>query len=259
MYKSRRALDAFRHDALDTVDSTNVVALQRGRAGDPGNLWITARQQTGGKGRRGRPWVSEPGNLYASLLLIDPAPMERISSLPLAVALAVHRAVRCVLPVSAPPVEVKWPNDVLIGRAKTCGILLEAEVMPSGRHALVIGVGINIAHKPEQASYATTSLADHGATASPEDVFAHLFAAMADTLLLWNRGEGVGEITQRWRELACGIGEKIIVNLPDRSITGTFSGIDEHGMLLLDRGSQGIAPIAAGDVFFEPDGRKKYD
>ncbi|MDQ0454009.1 biotin--[acetyl-CoA-carboxylase] ligase [Rhizobium paknamense] len=253
---SRKALDAFRHDALDVVQSTNLECLARARGGDAGHLWITAREQTGGKGRRGRPWVSNPGNLYASLLLINPAPLERMSSLPLAVAIAVHQAVRAVLPADAPPLEVKWPNDVLIGRAKTCGILLEAEIMPFGQHALVIGIGINIAAKPDQTPYATTSLADHGASVSPEELFAHLFGSMADILALWDEGRGVAEVTHRWRSIACGIGEKITVNLPDQSISGIFSGIDDHGMLLLDRGSQGIMPVAAGDVFFEPNGPK---
>ena len=135
---SRRSLVDFRHDALQETSSTNSVCLERARAGDPGNLWVTAERQTGGRGRRGRPWVSEPGNLYASLLLIDPAPMDRIGSLPLAVAVAVHRAVRSVLPLTAEPAEIKWPNDILIGRKKTCGILIEGEAVPDGRYALVI-------------------------------------------------------------------------------------------------------------------------
>jgi len=177
-----KSLDDFRHEALSETLSTNSECLARARAGDAGRLWVTAERQTGGRGRRGRPWVSEPGNLYASLLLIDPAPMERISSLPLAIAVAVHEAVRMVLPPSAEPLEVKWPNDILIGRKKTCGILMEGEALADGRYALVIGIGINVAFMPDNPLYPVTCLREQGSSASPQELFAHLFASMADVL-----------------------------------------------------------------------------
>lgn len=214
-------------------------------------MWITANRQTGGRGRRGRPWVSEAGNLYASLLLIDPSPREDLSSLPLAVAVAVHDAIRAVLPLGAPPLEIKWPNDILVGRRKTCGILLEGEGLPGGRHALVIGIGINIDARPGEAAYPVTSLHDEGASVSPPDLFARLFASMAAALDLWDAGRGIAAIVERWRALACGVGEKITVNLPDRSISGHFCGIDDKGMLMLDTGGASPLAIAAGDVFFE--------
>ncbi len=248
--RRRMSLDDFRHEALSETSSTNSECLARARAGDRGLLWITAEKQTGGRGRRGRPWVSERGNLYASLLLIDAAPMERLGSLPLAIAVAVHQAVRAVLPASAERLEVKWPNDILIGRKKTCGILVEGESLPDGRHALVIGIGINVSVMPDNPLYPVTCLREQGSAASPEELFAHLFAAMAEALAAWDRGRGIREITARWREVACGIGEKITVNLPDRSISGHFSGIDDNGLLMLDTGAGRMMTIAAGDVFF---------
>jgi BirA family transcriptional regulator, biotin operon repressor / biotin---[acetyl-CoA-carboxylase] ligase len=81
--------------------------------------------------------------------------------------------------------------------------------------------------------------------------------SIADVLALWEQGRGVSAVMQQWRQFACGIGENITVNLPNRSISGIFSGIDDKGLLLLDRGSLGITPIAAGDVFFELDGPRK--
>jgi BirA family biotin operon repressor/biotin-[acetyl-CoA-carboxylase] ligase len=74
---------------------------------------------------------------------------------------------------------------------------------------------------------------------------------MAEVLESWNEGVGTPEISQRWRRLACGIGERITVNLPDRSIAGKFVGIDERGLLMLDTGEGAVIPIAAGDVFLE--------
>ncbi|MFN3364572.1 MAG: biotin--[acetyl-CoA-carboxylase] ligase [Allorhizobium sp.] len=246
----RFSLEAFRHDALQDVGSTNSECLERARAGDPGNLWVTASRQTSGRGRRGRSWTSEPGNLYASLLLIDPAPVERIASLPLAVAVGVHAAIRTVMPTASQPVQVKWPNDILIGRKKTCGILMEGEGLPDGRHALVIGIGINIRHKPDAASYAVTRLQDHGCAVAPEELFAHLYREMAIILDVWDEGRGITEVSRRWLEVACGVGEQITVNLPDRSLTGKFGGIGADGLLLLHLDDGPVLPIAAGDVFF---------
>lgn len=248
--RRRISLGDIRHEALSDTASTNTECLARARAGDSGLLWVTAERQTGGRGRRGRPWVSERGNLYASLLLIDPAPMERLASLPLAIAVAVHLAIRSVLPPGAEPLEVKWPNDILIGRKKTCGILVEGERLADGRHAVVIGIGINVSVMPDNPIYPVTCLRDQGSAASPEELFAHLFASMAETLDIWDGGQGIAEVTARWRAVACGIGEKITVNLPDRSISGYFAGIDDNGLLMLDTGTGRMMPIAAGDVFF---------
>jgi BirA family biotin operon repressor/biotin-[acetyl-CoA-carboxylase] ligase len=249
--RERFSLEAFRHEALQDVGSTNTECLNRARAGDPGNLWVTAVRQTSGRGRRGRVWTSERGNLYASLLLINPAPMDRVASLPLAVAVGLQAAVSAVMPRDAEPVEVKWPNDILIGRKKTCGILIEGEGLPDGRHALVIGIGINIRHKPDAAPYAVTRLEEHGCFITAEELFAHLFREMAVVLKIWDEGRGVSEITRRWLEVACGVGEKITVNLPDKSLTGRFDGIAADGLLMLNLGGGQILPIAAGDVFFE--------
>ncbi|MDO9415916.1 biotin--[acetyl-CoA-carboxylase] ligase [Pararhizobium sp.] len=246
----RIRLDDFRHIALDDTTSTNSECLERARHGDHGNLWITAALQTGGRGRRGRAWVSEPGNLYASLLLIDPAPLDKVHSLPLAVAVAVQEAVQAVMPQGTPPVMIKWPNDILIDRKKTCGILLEGETLPDRRQALVIGCGINIAHAPDAAMYPITSLRAYGSPVSPEELFAHLFRSMAGALALWDRGEGLPAIIERWKAAAGGIGEKITVNLNDRSISGQFAGIDDTGRLILDTGLGTKQLFAAGDVFF---------
>lgn len=246
---SRKPATGFRQIELDETQSTNLECLERARAGDPGNLWITARKQTGGRARRGRSWVSEPGNLYASLLLIDPAPLDRLASLPLGVSLAVYDAIRRELPADV-DVRIKWPNDVLVDGRKVSGILLEGETLPHGHHALVIGCGINIAHKPAETLYPVTCLAERGATCSPEILFARLYEAMEHMLSVWNRGEGTSKLVDQWRQVAKGIGEPVTVNLPDRSLQGIFSGIDAQGMLLLDLPDGSRQAIAAGDVFF---------
>jgi BirA family biotin operon repressor/biotin-[acetyl-CoA-carboxylase] ligase len=244
------SVDDFRHVALDAVGSTNTECLARARAGDPGHLWITAGRQTEGRGRRGRSWSSEPGNLYSSLLMIDLAPLEHIQSLPLAVAVAVRNAVQAVLPQGAAKPEIKWPNDILIGGRKTCGILLEGERLTDGRYALVIGIGVNVVSAPDYGLYPLTDLRREGSAASAEELFAHLFMSMAETLETWARGRGIGDIIRLWRRHAVGIGQPITVNLPDRSIAGRFDDIDGSGQLILTDDNGMRRHIAAGDVFF---------
>ncbi|MNE85872.1 bifunctional biotin--[acetyl-CoA-carboxylase] synthetase/biotin operon repressor [compost metagenome] len=95
-----------------------------------------------------------------------------------------------------------------------------------------------------------TSLRNEGASVSPDELFAHLFLTMAETLSVWDRGRGVAHIIDQWRAAARGIGETITVNLPDRSLSGRFAGIDQDGRLMLDTGSDTMQTIAAGDVFF---------
>ncbi len=243
--------DDFRHIALGDVQSTNLECLERAREGDPGNLWITAHRQLGGRARRGRSWVSEPGNLYASLLLIDPGSPAALASLPLAVAVAVHGAVSRALPPGARRPTIKWPNDVLVDGAKISGTLLESETLDDGRQAVVIGCGINVSHAPEQARYPTTTLRAAGSAIMPEELFSRLCQSMAGQLQQWDRGRGISAVRQAWLDNAQGVGERINVALPDRMISGQFREIDAAGCLVMVDDDRVVHTIAAGDIFFE--------
>jgi BirA family biotin operon repressor/biotin-[acetyl-CoA-carboxylase] ligase len=248
--RGRNAVERFRHEALGDVGSTNTLCLERARAGDAGHLWITARRQLGGRGRRGRAWVSEAGNLYASLLLIDPAPAAVLGSLPIAVALALYGAIAAEMPFAGDRIAIKWPNDILIDGKKASGILVEAENLPDGRQAVVIGCGVNIAHRPDNPLYPSITLGEAGATTSPESLFAHLMQELAGILSLWDEGRGVGAVVAEWKRHVKGIGEPITVNLPDRSLSGVFSAIDDDGLLLLELPTGERLRVASGDVFF---------
>ena len=244
------AVDAYRHEALDTVGSTNSEAMDRARCGDTGPLWVTAERQVSGRGRRGRNWSSERGNLYASLLLVDPAPAAMTTSLPLAAAVAVHGAISGLMAGHEADVAIKWPNDVLIDRRKVCGILLEAERLADGRLAVVIGIGVNVTTAPADAPYPVAKIAEYVAGADPATLFAYLFAAMAEELAIWDRGRGLAQTVARWRRAACGLNERITVNLPREQVSGIFVGIDDAGMLKL-KTKDGLRIFAAGDVFFD--------
>ena len=129
--------------AHEVLISTNVEALALARKGERGPLWVTAQRQTGGRGRRGRTWVSEPGNLHASLLLTDPAPAEHWPELAFVAALAVHDAVAEVAPALRPQLAIKWPNDLLLDGKKFAGILIEGEGGRGDGGAVAVGIGVN--------------------------------------------------------------------------------------------------------------------
>lgn len=248
------AASGFRLLSLETVASTNAAAFEAARAGDPGRLWVTAVRQSQGRGRRGRAWVSEPGNLYASLLLIDPCPAPKLAELPLVCGVALADAVESAAGTHG-LISLKWPNDLLIEGAKLSGILLESETLPDGRLALVAGFGVNCSHHPQLEDYPTIDLAALGHRVAPELLFDRLTASMRLWLETWQAGAGFSAVRGAWLKRCVGIGGPVTVRLPERTIAGRFAGLDDDGRLLLEAAS-GLITISAGDVFF-PDNRKK--
>ncbi len=227
--------------------STNDEALACARSGDPGRLWITAESQSGGRGRNGRSWASAPGNLFASLLLIDPAPLRRAAELGFVTSIALALALRDLLGGDS-RLAIKWPNDILHDGAKLAGILLESSSLPEG-FACVVGIGVNCSSHPEDTLYRATNLtAIAGRRVAPETVFEQLTTAMAHWLGVWAEGAGFETIRAEWLSLAAGIGGKISVRRSKDSLEGVFQTIDSTGRLILQQNSGSVA-IDAGDVF----------
>lgn len=241
---------SWRHSHTAETGSTNTDALASGRAGDAGYHWFTAGRQISGKGRQGRAWVSETGNLYASALLIDPADAARMSTLPFVAALALQGALSGLEGMSRHEMRLKWPNDVLVNRAKVSGILLEADHLPDGRVAIAIGFGVNLAHHPDPAFYTATDLKELGLSIEPMAMFERLAVEFDAILDAWDRGRKFAVIRHEWLRHAQGIGEPIRVNLPGRVIEGIFKDIDMDGCLLLVHKDGNQERISAGDVFF---------
>ncbi len=244
----------YRCETFDSLGSTNDEALSRARAGDPGRLWIVAREQAVGRGRQGRVWSSPRGNLYASLLLVDPCPAAVSPQLGFVAGVSLHKAASAV--TAAPDIALKWPNDLLVGGAKASGILVEGASLAGRALAVVIGIGVNVRHAPPDTPYPATTLASRRPDLEPETVFSALAAAMAETLDQWRAGDGFSDVRRAWLARSGGLGGPVTVRRPGGDVAGIFKDLDPDGRLLLDVDGRTV-PIEAGDVFFNrpPGGR----
>ncbi len=227
----------------DSVGSTNTEALAMARNGEQGPLWITARRQSAGRGRRGRVWVSEPGNLYASLLLADPSPPERAAELSFVASLAVYDAVAALAAPVAKQLALKWPNDVLIAEKKFSGILIEGEGA-----SVVIGIGVNCVNHPKNATFSATDLAAAGIFVPVERLFEILSATMMRRIAQWHHGERFEAIRTDWLARAAGVGAPMRVKHGEGERSGHFETVDARGRLVLRLSDGTNETITAGDV-----------
>jgi BirA family biotin operon repressor/biotin-[acetyl-CoA-carboxylase] ligase len=236
--------------AHDIVGSTNAEALALAAKGERGPLFIAARQQSMGRGRRGREWVSKPGNLYTTLLIADPASASVSAQLCFVAALALHDAVLDGCAGLAPSrLKLKWPNDLLLDKAKIAGILIEGVGIAERKIAAAIGFGVNCRHHPSETPYPAADLAEAGFPLLPEGLLAQLGTRWEQRVREWNRGEGFTATREAWLLRASGIGEAVEIRLPQQTLSGIFESINEEGALLLRRPDGERIAVAAGDVF----------
>ncbi|MFD0936766.1 biotin--[acetyl-CoA-carboxylase] ligase, partial [Methylobacterium trifolii] len=207
------------------------------------------------RGRRGNGWSSLPGNLTASVLWpvagVEP---ERVATLSfvaaVALAEAIDRAYTGARATDGPALGLKWPNDVLLGGAKLAGILLEAETLPGGRRAVVIGFGVNVAAVPAEMASRAASLAGSGIAVDAEGLLEHLTDRLAATARVWNRGRNFSEIRGLWLARASGLGSPIAVRAGIETLNGIFDQIDEGGRLVILAPDGMRRTVTAGEVHF---------
>ena len=232
----QRALgpDGWRVEVLPRTGSTNAVAAERARAGEPAGLVVVTEHQTAGRGRLDRTWTSPPrAGLTFSVLLRPDWPAREWPWLPLLSGLAVATAVREQAELDA---VLKWPNDVLVGGRKLCGLL--AEVPAPG--AAVVGIGLNVTTRPEELPHdrATSLQAEGAATTDRDTLLRAVLRALRDGLAEPKAGR------DRYRELCSTLGREVRVDLPHADpVTGRAQAVDDDGRLVVD----GTA-YAAGDV-----------
>ena len=231
------------------ADSTNTLA--RAMAADGAAAWtvVQALEQRAGRGRHGRDWVSPPGNLYTSTIL---RPAARLDSWP-EVSFVVALAVAAVAARAAPGVDIrlKWPNDVLADGAKLAGILLETLPANGDDGALIVGVGINVAHSPQEARYGATCLdLLAGRQLALEWVLAAYLRALVDWHEVWAR-DGFARIREEWLARAYGLGQEVeVVGRSGEPLRGCFSRLAEDGRMIVERWDGEIEMVSAGTLNF---------
>jgi BirA family transcriptional regulator, biotin operon repressor / biotin---[acetyl-CoA-carboxylase] ligase len=233
---------------LETIDSTNTEAMRRIVGGMHGPLWIVAREQTAGRGRSGRAWVSKPGNFYGSLILPLDVPRERAAQLSLIVGIAVFDALTTAAGGPIEGLRLKWPNDVLVGRGKLAGILVESTTTSDGRLLAVVGIGINLAAPPTDIGRAVAALTLIAQKSEPALLVAPLSHSLEQNLRLWSAGTGFEAIRRAWVARAGALGEPITFNTGAGIAAGAYVGLDDDGALLMRRADGRTDRITFGDV-----------
>ncbi|MGL4636509.1 MAG: biotin--[acetyl-CoA-carboxylase] ligase [Beijerinckiaceae bacterium] len=229
---------------FDSVDSTMEEARRQSAELLTGRLWITANQQTAGRGRQGRAWSSPVGNLSMTLLLPAPCALKDQPKLGFVAGVALaNAATRCLGADAA--LGLKWPNDLLLSGAKASGLLLEG--LNKGA-AVAVGIGVNVASHPDDTPYAATHLKTAAPDLTVETLFQKLSSEIVRQLADFGDGSGFPLIRARWLALAAHLGQRISVRSSQGAVTGVFKDIDPDGRLLLETRT-GLLRIDAGDVF----------
>lgn len=262
----------------ERIASTSDEAKRLAAAGAPAGTFIQADQQTAGRGRQGRTWVSPRGNLYCSLILRPKAPIGVAMQLSFVAAVAAGDACCDVAPDA--DIAFKWPNDIMLGPIdisslpqkresisppldsrfrgndeggagyrKLAGILLESQTgKGGGLDWLVLGIGINLAAYPTDAAYPATALSATGTEVSSDAMLAALAERFLGWYERWDEGKGFPAVRDAWLARGAGIGQPIRVRLADSESVGIFAGLDDDGALLLDA-EAGRRRVTSGEVF----------
>jgi BirA family transcriptional regulator, biotin operon repressor / biotin---[acetyl-CoA-carboxylase] ligase len=240
---------SFRLVFFDSISSTNDEAKRLARDGAPPGTLVWALEQTAGRGRRGRLWVSPPGNLYTSLILRPDCQMDQAPQLGFVAALAVGGALRAISP-RIKQLAYKWPNDVLIGGRKVAGVLLEMELGTAGSPGfLVVGVGVNLVAAPQNTEFPATSVVDEGLDAIPPEVMLEQFIQHFQSWEARWRLEGFAPVRTAWLAAsATSSGEPVRARLETATLEGRFLDIGEDGVLFLEVAGERRS-ISTGDVF----------
>jgi BirA family biotin operon repressor/biotin-[acetyl-CoA-carboxylase] ligase len=255
---SRAVSAGYRLVAYDQIGSTNAEAMARARDGERGPVWFVTSEQTAGRGRRQRPWVAPRGNLASSILEVMDISPAVAATLGFAAGLALEAVLRKISVEASlraagsdnMKFSLKWPNDVMAGRHKLAGILLEAEAVADNRLAVVVGIGTNVVAAPEGTPTPARSLAALGVDIGAEKLFAELSDSWAEYRGIWDQGRGFGEIRRLWLERAGGLGQPVAIRNGSSTLEGTFDSIDEAGCLMVRTADGKRVPISAGDVYF---------
>jgi BirA family transcriptional regulator, biotin operon repressor / biotin---[acetyl-CoA-carboxylase] ligase len=234
----------------EEIGSTNDEAFRLGVAGAPEGTALIAESQSAGKGRMQRVWHSPAGaNIYTSVILRPTFEPSRAPQISIVAGVAVAETLNAYCPGK---VWLKWPNDVLIGGKKICGILAQMKMAISAIDFVVVGIGINVNLKheefPRDIQEIATSLAlETGREISRLELIISLYENMAK----WYRDltqNGFGSIKEKWLGLSSMIGQPVSVMFRQEAVSGKAIGLDDDGSLILLTVGNAIVKVTAGDT-----------
>jgi BirA family transcriptional regulator, biotin operon repressor / biotin---[acetyl-CoA-carboxylase] ligase len=231
------------------TDSTNRVALQLGHAGEPEGTVVVAEEQTAGRGRAGRSWVSERASgIYVTLLLRPRLAPVQAPLLTMMAGLSVHAAAEAVTGLN---VDLKWPNDLLIGGKKAGGILTEMLAEPSQVRFVIVGIGLNVNQEKfpgELANIATSLRMETGKRHSRMELLVRLLREFESDYNRFLR-EGVSGVVARFETVSSyARGKRVRVSNGSESYVGTTAGLGPEGLLQVEREDGRLMTVIAGDV-----------
>ncbi|MGB2751643.1 MAG: biotin--[acetyl-CoA-carboxylase] ligase [Pyrinomonadaceae bacterium] len=233
---------------FDSIGSTNAEAANQARQGADEGLCVIALEQSAGRGRHGRTWVSEPDSgLYFSIVLRPKFDLKYLSLITLMAGVAVYDTLK---EFGLKP-DIKWVNDVLVGEKKISGILAETVDTQSG-NAVIVGVGINLksSNFPDEIAETATSIqAERSGAVTSGNVEGALIKYLSYWYEMLNSDDGPNEILQNWRQRSSYFsGKSVRATLPDGVLEGTTDGLEENGALRVKGSDGSVTIVQAGDV-----------
>lgn len=236
--------------SYEEIDSTNLEVTRLSEQGSPEGTVVVADAQTAGRGRRGRSWSSPKGEaLYMSLLLRPTFVPDKASMLTLVMALAVQEAIADIN--SDVCCMIKWPNDIVIGGKKLCGILTEMSLQGQEIKHVVIGVGINLNQTDFEEEIAKTATSLKNETGKCIDRFALLEKVVyyfKQNYEIFLETCDMSQIVDKYNRFLVNRGKEVRVLDPQGEYAGVAKGINEKGELLVEKSSGELISVYAGEV-----------
>lgn len=233
----------------DVIDSTNNKVMEMGAEGAPHGTTVVADQQNGGKGRRGRTWISpSKTNIYVSILLRPDFEVTKAPMITLLMAYSIAEALReaCQLDV-----KIKWPNDIILNKKKICGILTEMSMKDHSMDYVVIGVGINVNNEeiPQELRKSATSLKlETGKAVDRAALLARILERFEKDYEAFCRAGDLSEIQNAYNRILVNVDKQVRVLEPGNEYQATAHGINHLGELLVEKEDGTMENIFAGEV-----------
>ncbi|MGI4776458.1 MAG: biotin--[acetyl-CoA-carboxylase] ligase [Janthinobacterium lividum] len=238
---------------FDSIDSTNSEAIRLAKTKPIGDFVIWAKSQTSGRGRAGKDWQSNIGNLYVSILINNYIPFTVQPQLAFVTALAVYDVVSNLIMENesgvSKNVKIKWPNDILVNNKKISGILLESLALNNKNSFMVVGIGININSHPTLTQPSTDLSAESAKQQDLEQVLSLLMISFDKYFCLWKK-DGFLKIREEWLGKAARLGELITIKNNNDEFRGIFENIDINGNIELKDDKGQLSTHLAGEILF---------